>query len=684
MSINKSQINKKTNESNLENAGNTMRNLNKTIAVAVTAALALTAVSLGNNTVNTPDVPVTFESPLAVSKDAIQRMAFAATEMTEVPVSVIQSTLIEQSTIDAGIMTSVGSSMALSAEPVIAEPGSRTESAMTPAERAALAESKMSGPIAALAAAGGDGLVDVVVRYDTQPELFDDERIAELGGEVIRSFDAFEMRAVRLPADQIAELAIENSVDWLSVDSTVRTLSFASRVAANEPTSNSSNAAYGGVGVGVAVVDSGVSNHGDLSSVIIQYDFTEGRYPRPQISGGQVIEPSNKGRFDNYGHGTHVAGIVAGAQSGVSDSRGIADGSHVLALRVLDKDGAGQISDVIASVDWLLEYGHYYDIRVVNMSLGMAVTESNTTDPLVLAVERLWDAGFVVVVAAGNDGFMGNMTINSPGNSRKVITVGSLTDNGTGANFADDYKSSFSSMGPSVGDLVVKPDLLAPGNKIVAPSRGNSKLTSLMPVGRVKGCNSGKDCDKAYIEMSGTSMATPVVSAAVAMMLEKDPSLSPNTIKARLMRSARKIDDEPTAVGAGLLDIDAAMNEWGIVTKDALSPIMVRDEKTGSVYVQDTADLWGNSRWSAGYIYSGGFGWAEGNAPVLGNDLSATGFLWTDNNVWSRGFLWTDEGGSGSQGVWSRGFLWTDEGDVGARSLMESDDGQEVVIHDDP
>ena len=329
--------------------------------------------------------------------------------------------------------------------------------------------------------------------------------------------------------------------------------------------------------------------------------------------------------------------------------------------------------------------------------LGQAVSESNQTDPLVLAAEALWDAGIVVVAAAGNDGENGNFTINSPGNSRKIITVGSLTYNGTGGDFADDYVSSFSSRGPTVGDLVLKPDLVAPGNKVVAAIPGTSELKKLLPQ-RVKSCNKTSSCSGVYLELSGTSMATPVVAGAAARMLAKDPTLTPDTVKARLMRSARKVDGEPTSYGAGVLDVEAAMNETGIVTGQALSPIMIRDEATNGILIEDTASAWGGSEWSAGYLYYSGFNWApvEGTVadPALdslaatgflwSDEVTANGFLWSDEGVWANGYLWSDEG-SGGGGVWARGYLWSDEGGgTGARSILDTDWQTFGKLSDDP
>ncbi len=547
---------------------------------------------------------------------------------------------------------------------------SDTESARNPRD-------KMSDSVAALAAAGGHGLVDIVVRYDQHPEMFDDDVVADLGGVVVRSYQSLEMRAIRLPASALEDLAAEENVDWLSLDSAVASLSVASRLTANLPSDASTNIGYNGQDIGIAIIDTGVSKHADLGANFLQYSFLGGAYPTPGIVDGAIVTFNDTGRDDRFGHGTHVAGIITG--NGLDSGgayEGSAKGATVLALQVLDHKGAGQMSDVLAALDWLHEFGSYFDIRIVNLSLGMSIGESNATDPMVLAAERLWDAGIVVVVAAGNEGFQGNMTITSPGNSRKVITVGSLTDSGTGDVFSDDYVSSFSSRGPTVGDYVLKPDLVAPGNRLVAAIPKNSTLKQELS-SRLITC-SVSACDSDYLELSGTSMATPMVTAAVARMLQKDPAASPATVKARLMRSSRKIDDEPTAAGAGALDVEAALDDTGIVAGEALSPLMVRDETTGNIFIEDTGELWGDAVWGAGYLFFGGFGWVDGYAFSGDDTVTASSYLWTDGDVWAKGYLWTDGGD-----VWAKGYLWTDGDDVGAKSLLEGSDETGYALNDD-
>ena len=537
-----------------------------------------------------------------------------------------------------------------------------------------LPRDKMSGPVAALAAAGS-GMAEIVVRYDQHPELFDDERVAELGGQVTRSYEHLSMRAITIPAASLEKLAVDDNVDWLSIDDRISSTSLASRIAAKVPAAGSANAGYSGSNVGIAVLDTGVSGHGDLSENIVQYSFLNGAYPEPQIQNGEIVALNDSGRDDKFGHGTHVAGILTGSGADSQDEfKGLATGARVLALQVLDQDGDGSMSDVMAALDWLLTYGSYFNIRVVNLSLGKGISESNDTDPLVIAVENLWDAGVVVVVAAGNEGFSGSMTVTSPGNSRKVITVGSLTDNATGADYSDDYVSTFSSTGPTIGDYVLKPDLLAPGNRVVAAIPADSKLAIALP-DRIQSCVTA-NCSSNYLEMSGTSMATPIVSAAAALLLDKDPSLTPATVKARLMRSATKIDADPSEAGAGLLDVNAALNDAGWVAGEALSPLMVFDNVSGGVLVEDTAALWGDGVWGSGYLYNNGFSWSSGATFTNDHGITANGYMWTDGGVTAKGYMWTDGG------VSAKGYMWTDG--VESKSLLSGNSVTGLFLNDDP
>ena len=297
-----------------------------------------------------------------------------------------------------------------------------------------------------------------------------------------------------------------------------------------------------GTGIGVAVIDSGVADHKDFHNA----------------SGTRVVHSEsfvvgNTSTVDAYGHGTHVSGIIggngsaSGAGTGYSQQIvGIAPNVNIINLRVLDQNGAGTDSQVIAAIQRAIALKTQYNIRVINLSLGRPVFESYTLDPLDQAVEQAWAAGIVVVVAAGNDGRDNSMgthgfaTIGSPGNDPAVITVAATRTMGT-ATRVDDAIASYSSKGPTLLDHIVKPDVVAPGNRVGSLLVKNSTLDTEFPTLEIAptGTCTGT-CATQYFRLSGTSMATPVVSGAVALMLQKDSTLTPDTVKARIMKTAWK------------------------------------------------------------------------------------------------------------------------------------------------
>lgn len=266
-----------------------------------------------------------------------------------------------------------------------------------------------------------------------------------------------------------------------------------------------------GQGVTVAVLDTGVAQHPDFEKRIVCFrDFVQGRHQQP---------------YDDYGHGTHVTGILAGDGSVLPAYQGIAPGAEIVHLKILDRNGNGKREDVLKAIEWVLRNHAHYNIRVMNVSVG-TVKEGDVRDEvLVRAVEKVWDAGIVVVVAAGNMGPM-PQTITAPGNSRKVITVGS----------SDDYGPVYSGRGPT-RNCVCKPDIVAPGSNIIscshAPQRGKWH----------------------YCKKSGTSMATPMVSGAATLLLSREPWLTNVEVKMRLREAAVDLGLEHNRQGWGLLNV---------------------------------------------------------------------------------------------------------------------------------
>ena len=285
---------------------------------------------------------------------------------------------------------------------------------------------------------------------------------------------------------------------------------------------------YDGTGIGVAVVDSGIAPHTALDSRV--------------IARVNLVSWEGPSTGDLYGHGTHVAGIIGGNTTAAkyvtpAFAGGSAPGVKLIDVRVLGATGVGYTSDVIAGIDWAVANRSKYGIRVINLSLGHAVSEPAAIDPLCQAVARAVQAGVVVVASAGNYGVtstgapvLGGIT--SPGNSPYAITVGAIDTAGT-VTRSDDVVAAYSSKGPTRYDLTVKPDVVAPGTRIVSLEAQGSYLSRNYPSWHIAG--SGKN---AYERLTGTSMATAVVSGGVALLLDANPYMTPGQIKVALQMGA--------------------------------------------------------------------------------------------------------------------------------------------------
>jgi serine protease AprX len=307
---------------------------------------------------------------------------------------------------------------------------------------------------------------------------------------------------------------------------------------------------FDGAGVGIAIVDSGVANwHDDLgSSRVTRFaDFVN-------------FQPA---AYDDYGHGTHVAGIIAGnGHDSQGRRRGIAPGATLLVEKVLDATGQGYISNVIAAIDYAIANRDALGIRVINLSVAAGVYESYTTDPLTLAARRAVEAGIVVVSAAGNlgrspEGTVQRGGVGAPGNAPWVITVGASSHNGT-VDRSDDTVAAFSSRGPTAIDLEPKPDLVAPGVGIESIAEAGSTLWNTKPLMRLWG--TVPTATEPYLSLSGTSMAAPIVSGAIALMLQANPRLTPSQVKAILEFTAEsRAGYDALTQGAGFLNARGAV-----------------------------------------------------------------------------------------------------------------------------
>ena len=305
---------------------------------------------------------------------------------------------------------------------------------------------------------------------------------------------------------------------------------------------------YRGNGVTVAVVDSGIANHDDLQ----EDENTTFRIV------AEVNFLNNSSTADDlYGHGTHVAGIIGG--NGKAHNLryyGVAPRANLIDVKVIDATGVGTISDVVAGLEWIYENKDLYNIQVVNLSLNSTVAESYHNSPLNAALEILWFNGVVVVVSAGNNGSMTPGVLYPPANDPFVIVVGATNDQGTKV-IVDDEVMTYSAYGVTV-DGFAKPDLVAHGHNIISLLSSNtSTLAQDHPEKMV--ISGGTD---GYMTMSGTSMASAVVSGAVAQLLQAEPGLTPDQVKYRLMHTARDgwSGYDPQKAGAGSLNIYAAVH----------------------------------------------------------------------------------------------------------------------------
>lgn len=277
---------------------------------------------------------------------------------------------------------------------------------------------------------------------------------------------------------------------------------------------------YGG-GITVAVIDTGIFPHRDLQNRIIACaDFLQ----RRQMP------------YDSNGHGTHIAGIIGSAGIANGHYIGVAPKCSLVSIRILDGKGNGSIAYMLEGIQWILENHRRYHIRIVNISIGVLDQVTKPRDEeLIRAVEALWDAGLVVVVAAGNKG-PEKSSVTAPGTSPKVITVGASDDDNS-VYVHRRIRKDYSGRGPTK-NCIVKPEIVAPGFNIMS-------------------CRNSRS---GYIIRSGTSMSTPFVSGAIALLLERYPSMTNRDVKLALYQSAADIGLPKEQQGWGLLNIPALLN----------------------------------------------------------------------------------------------------------------------------
>jgi serine protease AprX len=435
-----------------------------------------------------------------------------------------------------------------------------TATQATPAGARTHGDAKISPPLLALAESKPNDDYAVIVRASAKLNNgHHAERAAaavkRAHGQVGRGLSIIGGASAILTGDQILALANDPDVAYISLDDVVTATfdpvdgaALASSPAIVEVGAPEVWRQLGvtGRGVGVAILDSGIAPHPDLAGrIVAAVDFTSGD------NSGTLVPPADPG-----GHGTHVAGLVAGdGTSSGGAYAGVAPGANLIDVRVIAAHGSTNVSTLIAGMQWVLAHRADYNIRVVNLSAGGPATTTYRNDPLATAAEVLVFAGITVVVSAGNEGPK-QRTITSPGIDPYVITVGGIDDSGTTTTVDDDL-ASWSSRGLTPIDGLAKPDVVAPGRKVVSLRSPGSRLDQELPDRLVVGLD---PLAPAYFLLSGTSMAAPIVTGVVALMLERSPALTPEQVKNRLKGTATALPfGSPETTGSGLVDAPAAV-----------------------------------------------------------------------------------------------------------------------------
>ena len=383
---------------------------------------------------------------------------------------------------------------------------------------------------------------------------------------------------------------------------------------------------YSGAGIGVAVVDSGIAFHDDLMQLS---GPSTSPFGNQRLAAFVDFVNGQLAPYDDNGHGTHVAGIIAGnGYDSAGHNAGVAPDTTLVSLKVLDANGQGSISHIIAALDWVFANKDAYNIRVVNLSAGATVRESYLTDPLALAAKRLVDAGIVVVAAAGN---MGRTVagapqyggITAPANAPWVLTVGASTTLGTPSR-TDDAVATYSSRGPTYLDYSAKPDIVAPGTGVVSLAAPGSLFYTSRQDFLIPGASPSAFLP--YLSLSGTSMAAPVVSGTVALMLQANPTLTPNAVKAILEYTAQTYAGyDALTQGAGFLnDVGAVRLARFFATAQPGDVVPIQAMWSRHV-------LWGN------HMVSGGLVAPDANAWKLGVTWGVFATDAGDNIVWGNG-----------------------------------------------
>jgi serine protease AprX len=390
--------------------------------------------------------------------------------------------------------------------------------------------------------------VDVIVQLQRSTDAsVGRDLITTHGGRVTRELHIINGFGAELPAAKAASLATQPGVRSVSLNARIKKTGYFLKTDNLRTAYNGSIVSQKawdmgdtGKGVGVAVIDTGIA--GNLP------DFrTSQSDPTSRVVASAVVNPSASTANDGLGHGTHIAGLIAGnggyldqSDANYADYAGVAPDANLISVKAGDDHGAATVLDVIDGLQFVVDHKSDYNIRVVNLSLRSTDPQSYRDDPLDAAVESAWFNGITVVVAAGNEGTDVNAVSYAPANDPYVITVGAIDDQGT-KKTDDDSVASWSSRGVTQ-DGLLKPDILAPGAHLVSTLSPGSDYASLCP-----------QCvtDGSYFKVGGTSMAAGVVSGAIADIVQAKPTWTPDQIKGTITKADRQRNITKVTTSAG-------------------------------------------------------------------------------------------------------------------------------------
>jgi hypothetical protein len=524
------------------------------------------------------------------------------------------------------------------------------------------------------AAAAPGGRVSVIVRYDAGAAAQTEALVRRLGGRVDRRLGIIDGLSATVPGPAVARLQANRAVRSVTANQPVRLNTIdqfdAKRYSAStmywvaqEVTGAGEywNDGHTGRGVDVALLDSGVVEVEGLGDGNVVYG--------PDLSSeAHVPELEHK---DTFGHGTHMAGIIAGRDSdaparihkGDEDHfLGMAPDARLVSLKLADAGGATDVSQVIAGIDWVVQHRNRngLNIRVLNLSFGTDGVQSYLLDPLTYAVEVAWHKGIVVVVSAGNEGY-GSAKLNNPAYDPHILAVGGADGAGT-----YDYKDDTIQDWSSRGDGTRNPDLVAPGASILSLRDPGSTIDAEHPTARV--------ADR-FFKGTGTSQAAAVVSGAAALVIQQRPTITPDQVKALLTGGAQRLRKaDPVAQGHGMLDLKFVRDRVTPTAMAAAQPFPYAtglgslEAARGSSHVQNQAGdvligeedafggVWDGRRWRADSW--DGATWTSGEWPAT----ALTGGTWNGRR-WS-GATWAS--GTWTGGTWN-GRRWSGDDWAGRR-----------------